>query len=177
MKTINCNNNTLKGVRSYKIKNDNATNHEIHIVEACCNTDLKAEDCKKCFGKIVISVREFINLKGNIEQEKIVYRDRFIVKNKIIKEIYEATEFLEKINTDILYEVTEYAKNQKVTMPWRAYDRPQNYKTACIDCKAKRHKLGQKAMCEGDNPTFVEEYGETFNNFCNLQKQTLYKIY
>lgn len=171
MKTINCNNNLLSEVKSFKLKiNDDKTiNHEIYIVDFCQNTDMQQESCKACYGYIILEVKEFINNLNKVEKIKKYYRDKFIINedNRVIN-ILEATEFYNKIKKDIEIETTEY-KKENISFGLRGYDRPQNYKTACLQCKNK--------MCRDGKEKYIDTYDIKSKNYCSKQKQTVYYIY
>jgi len=163
IKSIQCQGNILKGelLRTYRVEDDTSQSHEVTIVEACPFTDLKNDTCKNCLGVIVASnKKEYISINSDETKDvSKIYRDTFTLdeETKLYKESLTATEFYEK--QTILYEVSDFEVNPKTTLPYRAFDRPSDYKTACINCTQKCKDLNVLRQCDSEN------------HFCNNQRK------
>lgn len=170
---IICQNKHIEKFDKFEVVNTKLLKHYILYSDCCQYVGSKEmEGCNKCFGKIILSYMYQYDkdLEKWIYKEN-TYRDRYTSKKGKIKKILEATLFLNSLtNLKIIKNKENNSQNQKTTIPWLAYDKPDDYKIICLECKNK-NKITPCKDVENNIKNGKPE------NFCPIGKQKKIKIY
>lgn len=150
-------------VTRHKVKDD-IYNYEILKCDECPHIRTSGK-CHQCYGQVVVTIKEEV-VNKEIKEVETIYTNHYTRDDKgVIKEHYDADNYINKIN--ILYDIPVFETNQKVTTPWTYADRPVNYTTACRICKQRCESKNEVPMC----------YNSKNNNFCNKQKPVIKYLY
>jgi len=185
----------IQAEKLYKVLDANIDS--IETVLSVCNLCPYSERnscnaCVKCYGKIIQkSTRLLNNGMGRNKTVKECYRNHF--------ERDDEGEIKRFMEADILEDVSEvisnlnsknWHRNQGVEDDWEAFDRPNTWKTDCIQCKKKQHDKGEITSCEKAKE-YVEGMGIDLNTVssnvisdielpadcvCQMQSQRCYLI-
>lgn len=157
----------IQAEKLYKVLD--TTSDSIETVLSVCNLCPYSEKnschaCTKCYGKIVQkSTRLLNNGIGRNKTVKECFRNHFnrdeeggINRYMEADLIEDMSEVISNLNSK------NWHRNQGVEDDWEAFDRPNTWKTDCIQCKQKQHDKGTITACEKAKE-YVEKLGIDIN--------------
>lgn len=168
--SIKCGKNNIAKIQKYQVIYQGCDGI-LEITESCPYAD-RNKECSNCYGKVVKLVYEqFESNTGKFEKKTIIKKDTFLLGQDSISKKLDASELEYKCS--VIRGVKKTESNNivgKTSFLYTAYDRPQNYKTACKECK---FKYGSSTPCKQVQENRLKGLPD---NFCGEQTQRVIKF-